>query len=382
MKHISILFIVMSLLLTVACKRATVRNHIGDKLTVVTDVLYDSIIIDADSTSLSGNFVLMDSSLIFVDQRYCKIFAYSVLNGKQGKSFGGFGKGPNEMTGIMYGASISPADTLMWIIDSSIGVYEFSLLSGQINYLSRLDFSRDKFRKNDYSSPSVYNIMEMSDFGVTLHKMGDKILIPLSLINRRLDDVEKDRYTKGKLLGSVDISSLKVDKLIGSFPNYYLENPSPYFEFFDYAVNPKDSVIYVNHAPDSLIYCYRYPDQLLYTIGFEPKGINRDYTIGYEVTEEDFKDDIQHVGVNTGMYYDSVDDLLFRTSMSDFKSGRVIMQAYQNNNLILECEMPAYFKLLGRINDRYYGVRFLPIETDNEEVYFILYSFDKLPLNN
>lgn len=58
------------------------------------------------------------------------------------------------------------------------------------------------------------------------------------------------------------------------------------------------------------------------------------------------------------------------------------MQAYQNNNLILECEMPAYFKLLGRINDRYYGVRFLPIETDNEEVYFILYSFDKLPLNN
>lgn len=381
MKRATIVVSLLSVLFTVACNKATVNNHLGEKEVTITSLQVDSIIIDADSTSLSGNFVLMDSSLMFVDQRYCKIFSYSVLTGREGESYGGFGKGPNEMNGIMFGAPLSPADTSMWIIDSSNGVYEFTPFSGQIKYLSRLDFSWNK-PKRDYNSPSVYNLMEMSDFGVTFHKINDEeVLIPLSLVNRTLGDVEADRYKKGKTIGSLSASSLKVNALIGSMPDFYRENPLPFFEFFDYAVGSKDSIIYVNHAPDSLIYCYRYPDQLLYTIGYEPEGINRDYTVGYDVTDKDFQNDIQHVGVNTGLYYDPVDNLLFRTSLSDFGSGRIMMQAYRDNNLILECEMPPYFKLLGRYGDRYYGVRFLPVETTGEEVYFILYSFDSLPLN-
>ena len=225
--------------------------------------------------------------------------------------------------------------------------------------------------------------MEMSDFGVSIYDAGnDEVLIPLSFVNRNLNGVDAGRYDKGHILGCVNSRSLKVDRVIGSFPEFYKENPLPFFEFFDYAVNPKDSLIYVNHAPDSLIYCYHYPDKRLYTFGFEPAGINRKYTTGYDKAQEHFQKDISHVGVNTGLYFDPIDEILFRTSLANFNSGKVIMQAYKDNNLILECEMPPYFKLLGRIDDCYYGVRFLPVETVDEEVYFILYRFDRLPERN
>ena len=147
MRNISIkLFIVMTMMLTVACEKVAVSNHVGEKTVFITDIKLDSIVINADSTSLRGNFVLMDSSLMFVDQRYCKIFPYSVYTGKLSTPFGGFGQGPNEMNAIMYGASLAPTDSLMWIIDSSNGVYEFSPATGEINYLSRLDFSWNKKR--------------------------------------------------------------------------------------------------------------------------------------------------------------------------------------------------------------------------------------------
>lgn len=377
----NVFLIVLTLLLTVGCKETAVRKNVGEKNLIVTSLQVDSLEIDADSTSIRGNFVMMDSMLMFVDQLYCKVFPFSLKTGEAEKAWGGIGNGPNEMHGIMFGSTIAPADTSMWIVDSSNGVYEFSPRSGSLKFLSRLDFSWDKLRKDDYSSPSVYNLMEMSDFGISLFETADnKVLIPLSLVNRNLSENESDRYHEGRILGGVDRTTLKVDTLLGSMPDFYLENPMPFFEFFDYAVNPADSLIYVSHAPDSLIYCYRYPDQLLYTFGFEPNGVNRDYTVGYQVTPEDFGKDISHVGVNTGLWYDTVDNLLFRTSMTDFGSGKIILQAYRDNDLVAECEMPPYFKLLGRYGDRYYGVRFLPTETNDERVYFTLYSFGRLPL--
>ncbi|MDE6527209.1 MAG: hypothetical protein K2L75_08120, partial [Muribaculaceae bacterium] len=102
--------------------------------------------------------------------------------------------------------------------------------------------------------------------------------------------------------------------------------------------------------------------------------VNRDYTSGLEVSPEVFKNDISHVGVNTGMYYDNEDGLLFRTSMTDFPTGTVVMQVYKDNNLVLEQAMPSYFKLLGKYSGRYYGVRFIPVDDGNTS-HFVLYRF-------
>lgn len=351
-------------------------RHEGERTHLVDSVEMDSIRIDADTTSLQGNFVMMDSSLMFVDQRYCKIYAFSLGNGRLKGAYSGHGQGPNEMTGIQYGSVVHPADTVMWIVNASNGIYEFTPSNGNVTYKDRVDFAWGDSDKGDYSSPSCYNIMEMSDFGLTLTQIDDStLLMPVSIINREIGEIESVRYSKGHIFGKVDPETLKVKKLTGEFPEYYASTPLPFFEFFDYAVDDDNGLIYVSHAPDSLIYKCDMEGNRLSTLGFEPKGVNREYTSGFNVADiEAFKKDIEHVGANTGLYYDKGAKLLFRTSMVDMPTGVVIMQVYKDNDLILEQEMPPYFKLLGKCGDAYYGVRFLP-EDDGNDAWFTLYRF-------
>ena len=385
MKNISIILILSIMILTGACEKASdsSHSHVGEKSIMITEIQYDSIKIPADSTSIRGNFVLMDTMLLFVDRLYCKIFPFSIYDGKPSRPIGGMGQGPGEMVGVICGSAISPADTLMWILDASNGVYEYSLRSGSIVFLTQLDFSWDKADRNNYESTSVYNTMQMTSFGVTVADMGNgKVLYPLSLVDQFLDEMNVERYKKGHILGVVDKNTLKVEKVIGSMASYYQDTPIPLFEFFDYAVNYSDSILYVSHAPDSLIYCYKYPDSLLYVIGFEPEGLHRDFTVGYDLGNRILRKEILHTSVNTGLYYDATDKLLFRTSITDYVTGNVVVQIYSDNNLIGEVNAPPFFHLLGRIDDRYYAVRSRPVETDDEEVYFILYSFSRLRLDN
>ena len=67
--------------------------------------------------------------------------------------------------------------------------------------------------------------------------------------------------------------------------------------------------------------------------------------------------------------------------MTDYKSGNSILQIYEGIDLVAEVRVPPFFKMLGRVNDRYYAVRFEPIETTDEKIHFILYSFDKLSIS-
>lgn len=382
MKNVSAIFIVLATLLSVACGR-TAGDKAGEKTLAITEIQIDSLVISGDSTSFSGNFELMDTNLIFVDRKYCKLFPFSIYTGKPGKPFGGLGKGPNEMTGIIAGSAIEPADTSMWILDANNGIYEFSSNSGKIDYLTRLDFSWDKLERNNFESPSLYNTLEAIFLGITMMDIGnDELLMPVSIVNRHLDESNADRYLKGHIFGLFDKKSLELKKVFGKFPEYYKDTPLPLFEFFDYAMNRRDSILYVNHAPDSLIYCYRYPDSLLYAMGFEPQGLHRDFSyVGYDINIPAFKKDVYDVSLNTGLYYDPVDELLFRSSVIDYTAGNSVLQVYQDKNLIAEVKVPPFFKMLGRVGDRYYAVRFRPIETEDEEVQFILYSFDKLTLD-
>lgn len=359
----------------VACSHVSTVPHMGHREISDAGIVMDSVVVDADSTSLRGNFVMMDSSLFFVDQLYCRIFEYSFDRGCLSASYSRYGQGPNEMVGIMYGAVVHPSDTAMWVLDSSNGIYEFTPSDGCVNYKGRIDFSWDRPENNDYSSPSCYNVMQMSDFGVSLWQIDDTtMLMPLSLVNRNLSGINGVRYRKGHVLGLVNTVSLAVDGAVGSFPEYYHSNPLPSFEFFDFAVDKGNSRIYVNHAPDSLIYSWNMEYEPVNTIGFEPEDIDRNYTVGFAFPAEAFMKDIQHVGVNTGMYFDEEDGVLLRTSMTDFPTGKVIMQVYKEDDLIHEAVMPPYFKILGKHGGCYYGVRFLPVE-DGDSSSFVFYRF-------
>ena len=372
----SILYFIMLTLLAACSHRQNDSLHKGEKNLGDKKIEITQIILPADTTSLRGNFELMDSSLMFIDNMYCRIYEFSLEDGNLKNTYGGYGQGPGEMTGIMYGSVIHPMDTSMWILDSSYGVYEFTPSNGNVRFLKRLGFNFEDVRENDFEAVSNYIPMEMSDFSFTINMIGDSVIwIPVSIVNRRIDhDISQKPY-KAHIFGLTDPESLKIEGLAGKFPQYYKDNSLRYFDFFDSTVDYPNSRLYVNHAPDSLIYCYDFEGNILSTLGFEPQGVDRGYTPGFDVEPDIFQNDISHVGANTGLYYDQDTGLLFRTTLTDFPSGNVILQAYKENDLVLEQAMPQYFKLLGRSGNSLYGVRFVPLDDGNESS-FILYKFE------
>lgn len=373
-----IVYIILLLLSVSSCTHNVDNDkHLGSVRIGDSKIQLDSIRVPADTTSLRGDFQLMDSSLMFVDMLYCKIYSFSLRDGSLQGVFGGYGQGPNEMIGVLNGAVVHPADTSMYILNSSNQIYEFTPSDKKVNFKGRINFKWGEVQGLDYESVSVYNIMQMSDFSISFYSLNDSIILfPVNLLYPNTGHpIKQDRYDKAHVLGELDSRSLEVAGLLCNMPEYYKEKPLPYFEFLDFAVDYDNAKIYVNHAPDSLIYCYNYDGEVLNTLGFEPHGVDRSYTFGITTTNEDFKNDIKHTGANTGLYYDEKSKLLFRTSMTDTPTGKIIMQVYRDNDLILEEEMPAYFKLLGRYGDKFYGTRFLPYD-DGEKGEFVIYSFE------
>lgn len=71
-------------------------------------------------------------------------------------------------------------------------------------------------------------------------------------------------------------------------------------------------------------------------------GLHRIFSsIGYEINFDGFKKDIDNVSLNTGLYYDEVDKLLFRTSITDYKSGNSVMQVDKDKIMCYVCDTTA-----------------------------------------
>lgn len=362
------------LLISISCSKKVEVPHYGERKIDRTIVMLDSVVIDADSTSGRGNFFMQDSSIYFADSYYMTVFQYDYTSSSCVAHYFSKGTGPNELSSFLYAYPIKGGNKECLIMDSSLGMYSYMEGEFSLTYKGRLDFGWNNLLKNNYASPSVYNIMEMTDFGIDFTYLNDSIILfPISLVNRNLDEISKRRYEKGHIFAELNRRNMKVENVLGYFPKIYKEKPTPFFEFFQYAMC--NDTLYVNHATDSLIYVYKYPDNLLYTIGYEVPDVNRNYTIGYDVDMSHFKKDVQMVGSNSGLLYVPEERLLLRTTLKNFKTRAVCIQAYLDGDLVLEVDMPFFLKLLGIWDGYFYGVKQLPQEDEDGHIHFVFYRF-------
>lgn len=367
----------IALLLSVgiSCSRsAQSYDHQGQKLLTVSVTDLDSIQVDAMNSSLRGNFFLTDSTIGFVDIMYCKLFTFNT-DGDSAGTYLGRGQGPNELPGVMYGCLIEGDDRTIALIDNSLGWYEYDMTTDSVRYRGLPDFKWGE--ASGYDQPGYYKPMEMTDFALSYLSLGDdRVLIPLSLNNRMIGDITSQRYTDGKIFAVLDKKDMIISDIKGDYPDSFREHPVTGLEFFDFAYNPADSVIYVSFASDPLIYAYGTDGKIRYSFGMDGDGVNRDYTEGYLWPTESAQENIgKHVGLNTGLTYIPDDRMLMRTILTRFPDGNTILQGYRDGNLVLEQEMPSMFKLLGKSGDTYIGVRYLATDIDDETSVFTLYRF-------
>lgn len=349
----------------ISCHNTVKISHRGANKSQMCNISIDTIKIPLRDASGWGCFYMEDSVITFADEITCTFMDFN-LNGELITSYFTKGRGKNEILAL---SSVSPIyndrQRRGIIIDNNNSVTIFDRESKDILQKGQLDFGWGSLKQREYGIPGLYNIMQLSDFGLSVFMESDSVLvIPVSIINRMTKDptmIESDRYEKGAIFGRLDLSSMKVTDVFGHFPEIYKENPMPHLESFNYIVS--GDTMYVNHIVDSLIYVYEYPDRLVYTLGYECSDINRDYTVTKKIsTGEIAKEDMKHAGMNSGLYYSEDTGILCRTYMRSLNTGASGMQMYKGVNLIADLEMPQYFKLLGYYDGYWYGCRIIPLE--------------------
>lgn len=350
--------------------------HRGEKALGGMTMTLDSMVINADTTSLQGNFVLYDSNIIFLDRLYHKTFLYSCENGELTKAALGHGNGPNEISHAMQISSVSPGDSIMWIVDPMNGIYDYFPSRDSVAFTTRLDFQWGIPEERNLERPGVYNLQELSENGLTFTLINDSIvLIPVSRVASFLKAIDENVYEKGHIFGEVNLSTKKVRRVTGKYPDFFKDNPCPSFSYFDYVYDPETERTFVTFGPDSLVYCYQYPDSLLFTFGYAPHDVGRDYPLGYDIDYSKFIENRKGIGYNVRLFFDKENRLFLRTSVKNMETFECVVQVYDDKfNLVGEFDMPPYFIFLGSHGSNYYGARAIPKEYDNRSE-FVFYKF-------
>lgn len=358
-----------------SCKdSSTVSSHRGVVKNDMHVEMLDSITLQMDSTSMRGNFFMRGNELFFADVYFNKLFLLGTDDGMVRSARFNKGKASNEISNFMFMYPIENNENTIFFIDSSCNFFTFTDTAENIQKHGMIDFGWKKMKKGDYESPSVYNIMEMSDFDFKISQINDSVyIIPVSLISRNLGEKTVERFKKGHIFASLNKNTMDVDNVFGRFPDIYSDKPTNLFEFFSYDM--AGDTIFVSHCIDSTIYVYKYPDELLFTMGYECPDIDRDYTTGHDIDWTIFGKDREHVGINTQIYHSNTDDTLLRIMNTGSKNGnKHYMQVYRNCDLVAEVEVPAAFKCLGNTGNTYYAVNMIPTVTGGKET-FTLYKF-------
>ena len=349
-------------------------NYKGERILTMNISLVDSIRLYADSISWVGNFFSYNGNLCFADQYYCTLFMFDWNSGKLVDKMLGRGHSKTEIEGLRYIYPINNVENKVAIVDNDCRLTIFNTAKKQRESTSFIvDLNNQEEKTSDYASPDVYNIMELSDFGVDLYLLSSNtILIPLSLNDRKLGIINSMRYKKGRILGDFNLKTNTIETVKGQFPHYYLDNPAPNFEHFRYVkIGEK---YFVNHTVDSLIYVYNGLDTLEYTIGKEVIGADRSYTGKHYETEIEFlRDDIKRVSLNSGLLHLTNVDLLLRETvhqlLGDMPHTSIQLYDYNSGDLVAEQRFIGFIHFLHSDEKYIYAVTGTPNEEDNYQIY-------------
>ena len=167
MKFLKSLLIYFILTGVIACnKYANNVPHLGENKVSIENIMFDwdSCEVDIFYTGGQGNFFMKDSIISFASHSQAKIYNYDCSNFELITSHFGFGNGPDELLRFFYATPIMN-DTSFFIINNNMDV---TLYNNQFKLDKKgpLDFQWGKSQIGAYDSPSVYNFMLRTDFGV------------------------------------------------------------------------------------------------------------------------------------------------------------------------------------------------------------------------
>lgn len=366
---VRVITLLICILLVFSCSKRKIV-HIGSRDCSEKCLKWETIDIKPDTISISwnGNFFISMGRLCFADTYYCRLYQFDIESGHFIGMSLGKGHANNEIPDFMYAYPVKNHDELVCFINSSMYMHVFNNRTSKIERKGKIDFGWENIESDNYDSPSIYGIMELTDFGIDIYETENhKLLFPLSMVDRSIKN-PRERFSKGKIWGVFDSEKFKIEKVFGNYPPIYEDVPTPGFNFFSYSRN--DSLYYVSHAIDSMIYVRNSSGEMIHSFGYDCPIADRKYSKSKDIFESaTFEKDLEHVSLNTGLDYIPETNMIIRTICLNMQEPRTCVQVYDAKtfNLVNETHVNGVYRYLTYRDGKYIGINLYSDE--NRSIY-------------
>lgn len=340
--------------------------------TTISLSIFDTINIDATSTSLQGEWIIIDDKLIYLDKNLVSIRKYN-RNGEFVEKVLNRGRGPQEflnpplcflkLTNSNY--LYITRDSDFYILDS---VYNQKLKMNLIIKASENDNMSELY---DHPNPNKISMYEMEIGDNQMVEFGDNIVFPITTEHIKYNGFYKennaaDFYKHSFTLLALNKNTFNYHKVFANFPSIYWNKMIPNFK--SCSICADDSVLFVSYQADPNIYTYNKNLELFGYFGKSSEMINTDLypeTTNFNDAEKNYKKHHKEYG-----YYSEIKQIqkyLFRSyHTTDGKNG---LQIYYKYGLIHNSILPYdLFDMIGYIEPYFYAVTKCDIENERYSI--------------
>ena len=343
-----LLFIISGILAIYSCKSG--RNFVieNERDIKYSQLIIDTINVNIENTSLSGEFMVDNENLYFIDS-YSGILYRITSDGEVLDKALGLGRGPNEipMQGP-YAVTIKDNDLL--ILGSTYDYY----ISKDLTQVER-----KTVRVPDYEA-SHKNYQAYTSYSELLRANSTTLFYNIYSERELSNPFEhsKDYFAKSHIIMAIDRST-GVPQPIGNYSQYYMDNHSVFRHLFNITYDlDKNSNFIVSYEADSLIYVFNEEFAPIKAFGFEGRNMDKNYTPtlpNIESVNEAYANDIVNKG--KGVYYslEYIDetDMTFRCYKRGNHTDKNGLQIYKGHTLIADIDIPEGFKVIGYLSPYY-----------------------------
>lgn len=329
--------------------------------------IVDTLVVNATSTSLSGEWLLPDSTLVFLDKAIVPIKRFT-LTGEYQERFFRYGRGPEEFISPALSFHKLSPDSYLYVDRNSNLILLDSVFrrKKEINFLREIarDIDPEKlYRHPDPENPAMYEL-EVGDNQISV--FGGKIICPVTTEHIRYNGYFKkskafDFYRRSYTLVALDTATLNFEQTFGNYPPVYHNRIIPNFKACHTATD--GNLLYVSYEADPKIYVYDKQLALHGYFGEAVPGISSGFpsTNDLDEAERNYKMHRKTCG-----YYSKIkcaDNYLFRRYQ--LPGERPGLQIYREGMLVCDT-LPAYstFDIIGYYPPYYYALAGTDLENE------------------
>ncbi|HUN01214.1 MAG TPA: hypothetical protein PLS00_00045 [Niabella sp.] len=366
------------LVLFIACSPAKEEKYPYEIIKKITkehiefeNLKLDSMVLEKINTSFLGKLHVFEKSIYFIDEKFCYVNKFDE-NGRFQNRYIGFGSERNELPLKKISFSTILPNGKLLIIGPTWDCYVFDkdfnyIDDYAINWHSNVS-TEEMLKRPDYANSQLYTLA----YGVNLLKANNNFaFLPLISQHPDFNPTNKNYSTHARVLGKMRIKNGYVEKIYGRLPPSYLANFNkqvfPYI-LFDLGNNEEMFSIF---PADSSIYRMSNDFKIISIFGFQGKGMDTSYLNVDSVSSftVNMKKQYDERGYYTSIKYIKEREILFRSYNRGLTQASGGLQAYHDEALIADIDVPKGFEVVGYIAPYFYSNAFIDEEKGEIKVF-------------